>query len=99
MNQRLSPLAKRDLDAIFNFLAGYNLDMARAVLARIRTSMGLLMIFPEIGHAGTITGTREWGVKQLPYIIIYRYDRRRNDIEILRVYHGAQDRPYNQILN
>ena len=46
-----------------------------------------------MGHEGAVAGTREWGVRKLPYVIVYR--DRGTDIEILHVYHGAQDRPHS----
>jgi toxin ParE1/3/4 len=52
--------------------------------------MGLEM-FPNRGRLGRIAGTRELVFAPLPYITVYRVN---NDVvEILRIYHGAQDWP------
>ena len=45
---------------------------------------------PERGRVGLRAGTRELILAPMPYIIVYRI--RENAVEILRLYHGSQDR-------
>ena len=52
--------------------------------------------FPQIGHSGTLKGTREIVIPGLPYIIVYRSEPGRDALVILGVYHGAQLRPGQQ---
>ena len=40
---------------------------------------------------GREQGTREILFPPMPYVAVYRI--REQDIEVLRIYHGAQDRP------
>ena len=47
--------------------------------------------FPHLGRKGRIAGTRELVFSALPYIAVYRVVDQ--VIEILRIYHGAQDWP------
>ena len=47
---------------------------------------------PEMGRPGERRGTREWVVRGLPYIIVYRVDWNQDEIVLLNVFHGAQDR-------
>lgn len=47
---------------------------------------------PEMGRPGGRPGTREWIVRGLPYIIVYRIDWTREEIVLLNVFLGAQDR-------
>ena len=47
--------------------------------------------FPYLGRKGRIAGTRELIYSGLPYIVVYRVHDQ--VIEILRIYHGAQDWP------
>ena len=63
----------------------------RNVVRRIRDATELLSEFPEIGHAGTLDGTREIGVPGLPYVIVHRIDL--DAVSIVGVYHTAQRRP------
>jgi plasmid stabilization system protein ParE len=45
---------------------------------------------PYRGRLGTEEGTREILFPPLPYVAVYRV--REQIIEVLRIYHGAQDR-------
>jgi toxin ParE1/3/4 len=47
-----------------------------------------LETFPNLGRAGRIAGTRE--ITMAPYVIVYRVAQA---VEILRIYHGAQNWP------
>ena len=46
---------------------------------------------PNRGHVGRENGTRELHFPPLPYVAVYRI--KEQTIEVLRIYHGAQDRP------
>lgn len=46
----------------------------------------------HIGHAGRDSGTYEWVVVGLPYIIVYEVDEAAEDVSIVAVFHGAQRR-------
>jgi plasmid stabilization system protein ParE len=46
---------------------------------------------PYRSRAGREEGTRELILPRLPYIVVYRV--KEIDIEILHIYHGAQNRP------
>jgi plasmid stabilization system protein ParE len=50
-----------------------------------------LKTMPHRGRAGREEGTRELVFTDLPYIAVYRV--KEQSVEILRIYHGAQDRP------
>jgi hypothetical protein len=39
-----------------------------------------------------VSGTYEWTVVGLPYIIVYEIDERANEVAIIAVFHAAQDR-------
>lgn len=47
--------------------------------------------WPQRGRIGREQGTRELVFSPLPYIAVYRI--RDQSVEILRIYHTAQDRP------
>ena len=94
MRLRYTPQAIRHLDAIAEYISKHNPEAARRAGARIREVIDLLRIFPLIGHAGALSGTRELIVPSLPYIIVYRLEHREeNTLVILGIYHGAQLRP------
>jgi toxin ParE1/3/4 len=47
--------------------------------------------FPFLGRKGRVDGQRELVFSGLPYIVVYRI--KDQVVELLRIYHGAQDRP------
>jgi toxin ParE1/3/4 len=58
-------------------------NLAQTVLDRIDQ----LATFPGLGRPGEVKGTRE--LVSTPYVIVYRYTD--EIIEILHIWHGAQD--------
>jgi toxin ParE1/3/4 len=62
------------------------------VIERLYGSAELLTAFPRMGHAGRASGTLEWVVPRLPYVIIYEIDAARDEIVIAAIFHEAQDR-------
>jgi toxin ParE1/3/4 len=62
------------------------------VVGRIRAAVDRLQTLPHRGRTGKAPGTLEWVVKGLPYIIVYEIRDDENEIMILNVFHGAQDR-------
>jgi toxin ParE1/3/4 len=49
-----------------------------------------LHAFPRRGRVGREEGTRELVLSLLPYIVVYRV--RESAVEILQIWHAAQDR-------
>jgi plasmid stabilization system protein ParE len=62
------------------------------VTGRIRAAAERLHSFPRMGHAGVVPDTFEWNVRGLPYIIVYELQLADDEIMVLNVFHGAQDR-------
>jgi hypothetical protein len=54
-------------------------------------AIGSLKDIPHRGRVGREEGTRELFLPPLPYVAVYRV--KEQSIQILRVYHAAQDRP------
>jgi addiction module RelE/StbE family toxin len=93
MRLRYTRRAQRHLEGISEYITERNPDAAWQVGERIRETVELLRLFPNIGRQGAFDGTREVVVPGLPYIIVYRVDAGTEKIAILGVYHGAQMRP------
>jgi plasmid stabilization system protein ParE len=53
-------------------------------------SIGSLKEWPHRGRPGREEGTRELVFPPLPYVAVYRV--KEESVEILRIYHGAQER-------
>jgi toxin ParE1/3/4 len=62
------------------------LNTVRTIFQRIEQ----LVTFPHRGRLGREEGSRELVLSPLPYIAVYRV--RESTIEILQIWHGAQDR-------
>jgi toxin ParE1/3/4 len=48
--------------------------------------------FPQLGRVGIVPGTYEWTVPRLPYIIVHEVNEESEEIVVLGVFHGAQNR-------
>jgi toxin ParE1/3/4 len=84
--------AYRDLEEIHAWIAKDRPAAADRVIDRIVSSAELLGHFPYIGHAGRTPGTQEWVVGGLPYIVVFTVDRETDELTIVAVFHGAQNR-------
>jgi len=62
----------------------------------VRSQAELLRSHPLAGRIGRQKATRELVVPNSPYVIIYRIDEKAQQIEILRLLHGAQEWPPEQ---
>ncbi len=80
-----------DLEHIFQYIVRDNPTAAHNVIRTITDGVGKLKVFPDSGRNGQVAGTRELVFASLPYIAVYRV--KENAVEILRVYHSAQDWP------
>lgn len=89
-------LALADLEGIYNWIARDNPKAAFAVVERLFESVEHLARFPHMGHTGRDERTFEWVVPRLPYIVVYEVHRERNEIIVVAVVHGAQDRSGEQ---
>jgi toxin ParE1/3/4 len=90
---RFGRRARRQLDNSHDYIHKRNPEAATRVIGRIRQSANRLLDFPNLGPHGLVAGTHELIVVGLPYIIVYRAAKDRDEaIEILGIYHSAQDR-------
>ena len=86
-----SPQARDDLREIVLDIASDNPDAARALLKRLRSRITDLADTPHIGRPGRIPGTRELAIPGTAYIAPYQVSG--DQLQILRVYHGARQWP------
>ena len=82
--------ALADLQNIHDYIAKDDPAVAVTVIARIKASLDRLLDFPKSGRTGTVPGTLELVVTNLPYIVVYELGA--DHIEIIAVFHGAQNR-------
>jgi toxin ParE1/3/4 len=92
MRVRFTLEALGHIAAIHAYIAERNPLSAARVVARILAAAERLGDFPHIGHAGLAPGTYEWPVTGLPYILVHEVHEEDEEVVILAVFHGAQDR-------
>lgn len=85
--------AYADLERIYAWIAKDSPRNAISVVRRVDAAIeDKLAFFPYMGRHGRASGTREWVVHGLPYIIVYRVDEELDELTVLAIFHGAQDR-------
>ena len=83
-------LAKRDLEELVVYIGEDNPGAAVEVVNRILDRIEMLGDQPGIGRPGRRAGTRELVVEGTRYIVAYREDATRSQIQVLRVLHAAR---------
>lgn len=83
--------ARNDLESALAYIAWDDPDAAVRMARRIRETTKRLPLFPEIGRAGRVPGTRELIIAKSPFVVIYRIAS--DGIQILRLLHTAMKWP------
>lgn len=94
MRVTFDPAARTELDRIFAWIAKDNPRAAFEMIARIEAKV-MRLETPELanmGRPGLVEGTRE--LLEYPYIIVYKVYEERDEIVMVSVVHGAQDRKH-----
>jgi toxin ParE1/3/4 len=81
--------AADDLQNIKIYLQQNHPQFAEPTVRRIYDQIRLLKKSPNRGRQGHRSGTRELALSPLPYIVVYSV--KAEALEILHIYHGAQD--------
>ena len=89
MQVRWTTPAAKDLQRITRRIRRDNPTAARQVAKTLYDGAMSLEAMPHRGRGGRIAGTRE--LVFAPYVIVYRVEA--EIVEILRIYHNAQDWP------
>ena len=89
MQVRWTTPAAKDLQRITRRIRQDNSTAARQVAKTLYGGAMSLEAMPHRGRGGRIAGTRE--LVFAPYVIVYRVEAEM--VEILRIYHNAQDWP------
>jgi toxin ParE1/3/4 len=91
MRIRWTPAAAADLQSVSDYLKEHHPHYREATIRRVYADIQSLKEWPHLGRVGREEGTRELLFLPLPYVAVYRV--REQNIEVLRIYHGAQGRP------
>lgn len=85
------PVAIDSLLHQLDYIASRNPGAALRCSRRVETAVERLVDHPRSGRSGRVPGTRELVVPRTPFLIVYRVEA--EIVTILRLFHGAQDRP------
>jgi toxin ParE1/3/4 len=88
---RWTSAAAADLQQINDYLAAQRPHYRLATIRKIYDTIRSLKQTPQRGRPGREEGTREILFPPLPYVAVYRLNKQA--IEVLRIYHHAQNRP------
>ncbi len=91
MRIRWTLAAAEDLEHIKEYLTEHYPQFAQSTILEIYETIRSLRTAPRRGRMGREEGTRELVFTRLPYIVAYRV--KEESVEILHIYHGAQNRP------
>jgi toxin ParE1/3/4 len=90
MRIRWTPAAAGDLRQINDYLKDHHPHYRLPTVRKVYLAVQSLKEWPHLGRSGREEGTRELMFPPLPYVAVYRL--KEQEIEVLRIYHGAQDR-------
>ena len=90
MRIRWTPAAATDLEHINDYLKVHHPGYRDPTMRKLYAAVQSLRQWPNRGRVGLEPGTRELLFPPLPYILVYRVAK--DVIEVLRIFHGAQER-------
>ena len=91
MQIRWTYAAAEDLEHIKEYLTEHHPQLAQSTVLELYETICSLKTSPRRGRLGREEGTRELVLPPLPFIVVYRV--KDEAIEVLHIYHGAQNRP------
>ena len=91
MRIRWTPAAATDLHNINDYLKEHHPRYRDPTVRKLYGTIRALKEWPGRGRPGREEGTREILFPPTPYVAVYRV--REQTIEVMRIYHAAQDRP------
>lgn len=92
MRLRWTAIAASDLEDIQDYLSRKHPSFAKPTTRAIFDAIRSLREIPLRGRVGVVSGTRELFMTPLPYVVVYRVTGQ--IVEVLRVWHTSQDRPF-----
>jgi toxin ParE1/3/4 len=88
---RYSNKALTQLDDILSHIGAHSPSGAKRVQMRIKLSIDRLTDFPYSGRETDRPGIRLLSVTNYPYLIFYTVDAAAEEVQVLRIRHGARD--------
>jgi toxin ParE1/3/4 len=89
MRIRWTVPAADDLENIKNYLQRHYPHFAEPTVRTIYQRIRALKTAPHLGRPGHRSGTREFPLTPLPYVVVYSVTP--EVVEVLHIHHGSQD--------
>jgi toxin ParE1/3/4 len=94
MKLRLTRRALADLEAISRYLRARNPPAAEHVEVAIKAALETLIDYPSAGRRQSASGVRKIVTSEYGYIVYYEVNVTLEEISILTIQHGRQERIY-----
>lgn len=94
MRVRYTESATSDVEAIYSYIAERNPKAAVAVIGAIEATAARIGLFPYSAQTTDEPNVRMTPAQRYPYLILYTVAA--ESVDILRVLHGAQLRPWEE---
>jgi addiction module RelE/StbE family toxin len=91
MRLRWTPAAADDFEHIKDYLLKHHPHLAQSTVLKLYEGVLSLKTMAHRGRVGREEATRELVFTPLPYVAVYRV--KEQTVQLLRIYHGAQERP------
>ena len=91
---RYLPPAERDIRELADYLLARNPDAAARVRSAILRMLEIAAHFPELGRRQLTRRVRKLVVARYGYLIYFVVDPAANELIVLRIRHGRQQRSY-----
>ena len=91
MKLKWTRLSLKDMQHLYDYIADDSTAAAKKIISRISEAADKLKLYPHMGKAGRISGTRELVIAATPYIIVYIIAD--DSIQVVSVIHGARRWP------
>ena len=86
-----TPIAMGDLRAAYEYVARENAAAAETLVEQIFGVVERLELYPRMGRAGRVEGTRELVIAGTAFVVVYRVAAER--VDVLAVLHAARKWP------
>jgi addiction module RelE/StbE family toxin len=93
---RITPRALADLEGIFEYINRDSPQNAAKMIRTLLDAIDALDILPrrfDVPRTGSVRGRQIRSMPVRPYLVRYRIDERERIVRILRVRHGARQKP------
>ncbi len=90
MRIRWTRAAANDLQRISDYLREHHPQYRQLTIRKLYDAVRRLKASPRRSRPGRVNGTRELLFPPMPYVAVYQVGE--DTIEVLRIWHGSQDR-------